>query len=52
MARSKKQLAAIHSKKNLPHTSHIEMKIKDNKGKVQGIVEMDVFGKAVPKGIK
>jgi len=28
------------------------MKIKDDKGKTQGIGEMDVFGKPIPKGLK
>lgn len=49
--RSKKELAAIHSKNNLPHTQHVEMTVKDNKGKVQGKIEVDVFGKKVPKSM-
>ena len=48
--RSKKQNAAIHA--NLPHTSHATMTVKDDKGKVQGVVEIDVFGKPTPKGLK
>jgi hypothetical protein len=42
----------LDKKKKLPHTSHIEMEIKDEKGKTQGKVEMDVFGKAIPEGIE
>jgi len=47
----KKQLRKLHAVDGLPHTQHAEMTIKDNNGKVQARVEMDVFGKKVPKSM-
>jgi len=46
---TKKQLAAIHANDKLPHTQHATMTIKDAEGKTQGRVEIDVFGKPMPK---